>query len=93
MCMWSRKPRMTSSALGQRHAQPTPKGWHVHFSATRGGVWAWLCYRVVGWGVGAKRAKKAKSKLAFGTIKFESAASDLPPEGPKKGVMSKRALS
>ena len=28
--------------------------------------------------------QKAKSKLAFGTMKFESAASDLPPEGPKK---------
>ena len=29
--------------------------------------------------------QKAKSKLAFGTMKFESAASDFPPEGPKKG--------
>ena len=28
--------------------------------------------------------QKAKSKLAFGTMKFESAASDFPPEGPKK---------
>ena len=28
--------------------------------------------------------QKAKAKRAFGTMKFESAASDLPPEGPKK---------
>ena len=33
---------------------------------------------------------RRKSKLAFGTMKFESAASGFPPEGPKKGSCVER---